>query len=81
MGLELSDFYYQSKWPIRLSNRLIQQTKHFAEDELIGYMSVIRMLSDGRWPGPSGRSSCLRVTLVPFGVEVPYNQFFLVVVP
>jgi hypothetical protein len=39
------------------------------------------MLSDGRWPGPSGRSSCLRVTLVPFGVEVPYNQFFLVVVP
>lgn len=80
-GLELVDLYGAFKWPVRISQRLLQQFKTLKEDETVGYLTLIRMLCDGRWPGPSNRETCMRVTAVPFGVAIEHGGFFLINVP
>lgn len=76
-----SALFPESRWPLRISARLIEQTKRLSEDELVGYLSIISMLVDGRWPGPSNRNTCFRSSPVFVGTAVPYNSFYMIVVP
>jgi hypothetical protein len=79
--LRLVHLYHTAKWALKISDRFIQQAKHFEEDEIICYLSVLLMLSDGRWPGPSTRKTCMGTSPLFIGSALPYNGFFLIEVP
>lgn len=79
--LEPEDICSGSKWKVRISQEFMKTAEALSESELLSYITAIKMLAEGKWPGPSNSMGRLRVVPLEFSASLPYSGFFLFIVP